>query len=314
MPKATKGGFYAVRVGRKPGVYTTCLRECACRTECEGQIKGFTGAQHHKFKTQAEAEAYVKGVSTVGSSGKPYTKPESVMVSQKPRVTDLLQTPVHSVEEDEEGWDVIYTDGACRGNGKDRAVAGIGVWWGPNDTRNLSERCPGDQTNNRAELITFISYSTQAIVRALETTPFNKKPLLIKTDSQYSIKCFHEWLPKWKDNGWKTTQGLVKNVSLIQCLATLLDQRSRQGKVRLKYVAGHRGIEGNEGADRLAVAGTRLPSAEERDWDELRREVDRSIAGQMGAKPVQQVVEFEVTENDFWSQEELDEIEREMQA
>jgi ribonuclease HI len=76
---------------------------------------------------------------------------------------------------DESTWDVAYTDGACRGNGKPGSVAraGIGVWWGPDDPRyastpeflwysiidgktiprNLAERCPGAQTNNRAELI-----------------------------------------------------------------------------------------------------------------------------------------------------------------
>jgi len=68
--------------------------------------------------------------------------------------------------------DVVYTDGACSRNGQFGSVAGIGVWWGVDDPRyvlspklilsiyaclsdgsNLSERCPGRQTNNRAELI-----------------------------------------------------------------------------------------------------------------------------------------------------------------
>lgn len=66
---------------------------------------------------------------------------------------------------------VVYTDGSCRGNGKVGSVAGVGVWWGDDDPRhvsvavpsvrppnvgprrNISERCPGHQTNNRAELI-----------------------------------------------------------------------------------------------------------------------------------------------------------------
>jgi hypothetical protein len=69
------------------------------------------------------------------------------------------------------GEDIVYTDGACSRNGQDGSVAGIGVWWGRSDSRyvlllatvrpthtgpgcrNLSERCPGRQTNNRAELI-----------------------------------------------------------------------------------------------------------------------------------------------------------------
>ena len=36
---------------------------------------------------------------------------------------------------DESGWDVVYSDGACKGNGKVGSVAGIGVWWGPDDPR-----------------------------------------------------------------------------------------------------------------------------------------------------------------------------------
>jgi ribonuclease HI len=28
--------------------------------------------------------------------------------------------------------DIVYCDGACKGNGQQGAVAGIGVWWGEN--------------------------------------------------------------------------------------------------------------------------------------------------------------------------------------
>lgn len=67
--------------------------------------------------------------------------------------------------------------------------------------RNLAERCPGAQTNNRAELIVSLSclYTSdcytelrrnKAILRVLETTlPIATQRLLIKTDSKYSIHC-----------------------------------------------------------------------------------------------------------------------------
>lgn len=32
---------------------------------------------------------------------------------------------------------VVYSDGACKGNGKVGSVAGIGVWWGNNDPRSV---------------------------------------------------------------------------------------------------------------------------------------------------------------------------------
>lgn len=31
--------------------------------------------------------------------------------------------------------DIVYSDGACKANGARGAIAGIGVWWGPNDPR-----------------------------------------------------------------------------------------------------------------------------------------------------------------------------------
>ncbi|TFK78095.1 ribonuclease H-like protein, partial [Polyporus arcularius HHB13444] len=192
---------------------------------------------------------------------------------------------------DESGWDVVYSDGACKGNGKVGSVAGIGVWWGTNDSRyalvtlvpppstqrcnrNLAERCPGGQTNNRAELI--------AIVRVLETTPHTKKPLLIKTDSKYSISCFREWMPKWLRNNFKSSTGEpVKNAPLIRYLSALLDQRAREGQ---KYVKGHAGIEGNEGADYCANQGAVLPQEPERDWDVLVDDL-QNVTAELSIKP-----------------------------
>ncbi|KAH9938826.1 ribonuclease H-like domain-containing protein [Epithele typhae] len=288
MGKAGKPGFYAVARGHVPGVYTEW-------SDCEAQTKAFKGCLHKKFNTLDAANAYLaeNGVSgghrttfaspstlpAVASSSKSHqsrnhgTKPYERHSSKKPRMSrsnekagstksrwSALST---EVVEDESGWNVVYSDGACKGNGNAGSVAGVGVWWGPGDSRNIAERCPGAQTNNRAELI--------AIVRVLETTPHSKHPLLIKTDSKYSISCFREWLPKWKRSNFKTSSGEpVKNRSLILYLDALLDQRARRGqKVHLQYVKGHAGIIGNEGADYEANQGVKKPLAPERDWDAL---------------------------------------------
>jgi len=48
---------------------------------------------------------------------------------------------------------VVYTDGSALGNGKAKSQAGVGVFFGVNDPRNVSERLDSDlQTNQRAEL------------------------------------------------------------------------------------------------------------------------------------------------------------------
>ena len=44
--------FYAVHVGRKPGIYNTWK-------ECEMQVKSFSGAKYKKFTTLNEAKSFV---------------------------------------------------------------------------------------------------------------------------------------------------------------------------------------------------------------------------------------------------------------
>lgn len=47
----------------------------------------------------------------------------------------------------------VYTDGSCSDNGLVNARAGIGIWFGDNDKRNLSLELKGNNlTNNIAEL------------------------------------------------------------------------------------------------------------------------------------------------------------------
>ena len=60
----------------------------------------------------------------------------------------------------EEGGINVYTDGACVDNGKPYARAGYGVYFGKNDSRNVSESYKGLQTNNVAELLAIIKAMT----------------------------------------------------------------------------------------------------------------------------------------------------------
>lgn len=50
-----KVGFYAVQVGREPGVYATW-------DECKFQVDGYPGSKYQKFKTEEEANAFVQGI------------------------------------------------------------------------------------------------------------------------------------------------------------------------------------------------------------------------------------------------------------
>ncbi|KAE9409294.1 ribonuclease H-like protein [Gymnopus androsaceus JB14] len=282
---ASKVKFYAVRVGRVPGIYGTW-------DECSIQVKGFPGAKFQKFLSKAEAEAFVtmanssKQASASEANDKSDSKQESSesfkskgkkRTHDEFKACDLISEINDSVVDPQ----VVYSDGACKGNGKSNGVAGIGVWWGEGDPRNLAERCPGGQTNNRAELI--------AIARVLETTPFRRGRLTIKTDSRYSIDCFDKWLGGWQNNGWLTAEKkAVKNAELIRYIAALLEARVRIGqKVFLEYVRGHVGIQGNEGADRLANMGCTMSEVEERDWESLRQDYMAKVEDLIAARKLQ---------------------------
>jgi ribonuclease HI len=103
----------------------------------------------------------------------PYERPSTSRTAKKqPSGSGSLARRNDEVD-DESGWDVVFCDGACKGNGRKGSYAGVGVWWGHGDQRsvllsilaysvrpepsyygrNIAERCPGEQTNNRAELI-----------------------------------------------------------------------------------------------------------------------------------------------------------------
>jgi len=161
MPKDTtrqKEEYFAVARGARPGIYTLW-------DEAKVHVLGYSGALYKKFKTEREAMAFMAlhSVDPGSAQSEPARDPSAVSVSINLELTedDTNDSNASAPHEllDFPGCEVIYTDGACPNNGKDGARAGIGVWFGRNDPRNISERCPGDQTNNRAEMLVMFSIS-----------------------------------------------------------------------------------------------------------------------------------------------------------
>lgn len=140
---------------------------------------------------------------------------------------------------------IIYTDGACKGNGKagDNA-GGFGVFirYPDGNTRKIWGGEPAT-TNNRMELM-------GAIV-ALQATPANV-PVQIFTDSGYVKDGITQWITNWKKNNWLKSD---KKPVLNQDLWQLLDGLTQQRTIDWQWVKGHNGDDGNEMADTLANLG-----------------------------------------------------------
>ncbi|KAH6885899.1 ribonuclease H-like domain-containing protein, partial [Thelonectria olida] len=240
--------FYAVAVGSPAGIYTDW-------TDASEAIKGVKGPKYKRFPTRLEAVQYIKSFGsqeTIESLGyealDPITfepEPEAIPASTTKATTkkNPLQTgPREDVLR-------IYTDGSSLSNGKKGSRAGLGVFFGTNDPRNLSERLSGEpQTNQRAELM--------AMLRALEVAPL-EQTVQIFSDSQYSINCVTQWASSWERKGWKTATGdSVKNQDIIRGVLAKMKERSSVGSnTYYQWVKGHSTDRGNQAADQLAVAG-----------------------------------------------------------
>lgn len=207
---------YAVRQGRVPGIYGSWA-------EAEAQVKGYAHAEHKKFRDKEEAERWL-GVKRVPES--PAEESEA-----PPRKKVRVDTTT-----------VVYCDGSCLGNGTPEAKAGIGVWFGHANERNLGEALPattyGTHTNQKAEL--------WAAIRALQQLKPDE-PVRLYTDSQYTIKSAQEWRRRWKAKQWRVK---LDNLVLLRLLSDTID--ARQATTEWVHVRGHTGIEGNEAADALA--------------------------------------------------------------
>ena len=146
---------------------------------------------------------------------------------------------------------IVFTDGACSKNGAKDAKAGIGVYFGLNDTKNVSKRIQGKQSNNTAEMLAIIE-----VFKILENEIKQGKNVIIYSDSKYAINTFTEWAPEWEKNNWtKKSKGEIKNIDIVKQGYQLFKVSNN---VKLIHVRAHSNktdylSKRNENADLLAT-------------------------------------------------------------
>lgn len=130
-----------------------------------------------------------------------------------------------------------FTDGACLGN------PGPGGWAALLRSGKHERILSGGEaqtTNNRMELMAAI-VALEALKRTCRVT--------LTTDSRYVMQGIESWVPRWRANGWRTSDRKpVKNQDLWQRLSTAVDQH----QVRWQWVKGHSGHAENEQVDQAA--------------------------------------------------------------
>ena len=258
--ETSKQGIYAVRRGRKPGIYHSAA-------ECEAQVNGFTGAQSQRFSTLEEAKAYLAHASlppraarparAVGRPGNRLVKrhqvaraPHNIRGRQEkphPGAQSAL-IPNGAVKSSLQPI-MVYTDGGCLVH-EDGAGGYAAVICLPNG--NCKEISGGvDMTrSDRMELLAAV-----AALRTLETYAAHGERVQVYTDSQYlyqgvTKKIWTTWTPE--------EAAKVLNNDLWQELATLTEHYH----IMWFWVKGHNGNPMNERCDWLATAAAKRTVAE----------------------------------------------------
>jgi ribonuclease HI len=130
---------------------------------------------------------------------------------------------------------IIYTDGACKNNGKANRKAGCGVFFGDNKIDNISVKLDGPKITNQVAELTACILAIEAIINnSSDNIPTE---IIIKTDSMYTINCIITWFEGWKKREWKKADGKpVDNLELIQKLHNYV----KTYNIKLIHVRAHK--------------------------------------------------------------------------
>lgn len=150
----------------------------------------------------------------------------------------------------------VYTDGSLiKKDGK--VYCGYGIYFPNNEYKSISRKFTHEPiTNNRAELYAILKVLILCNIinfKRIKESTQEIKQVNIYSDSEYSVKTFNEWLPKWKK-----TKKQYLNSDIINQIDEIL--QDVQYKVNFIHVRSHTGKNdphsiNNNKADELAKAG-----------------------------------------------------------
>lgn len=209
------GKFYAVKKGRKTGIFTTWA-------ECQKQVSGFPKAEFKSFISKQEADNWLKEIK---SSNENRRKSYSV---------------------------IVYTDGGSRNHGNkkgehvkknDKAAWAYLIKY----QGSIISDTDGEygSTNNRMEIM-----ALKKALLDLKQRELQNEKILVVLDSKYVLDAITKrWLQSWEKNGWKTSAGTgVKNKELWIEISRLFPEFPN---LDYQWTKGHANDEGNNLVDEL---------------------------------------------------------------
>jgi len=221
-----KKKYYAVAVGRNPGIY----HEWYGKDGAEVQVKGFPKSLFKGFPSLKEADDFLKNASKKKSQTQPKPKSfgkvakHSIVKPKVPVVSDGI---------------IIYTDGGCINNPGPGGYGAVIISDGKRKEISGGFRLT---TNNRMELT--------ACIEALRQLK-RSSTVTLYSDSKYVVDGIMKgWAKRWRSNGWmRTKSDPAINPDLWEQLLDLCEMHN----VEFVWVKGHAGNPENERCDQLAT-------------------------------------------------------------
>jgi len=233
--------YYAVANGRNIGIFLNW-------DDCKKSVNGYKNASYKKFDTKEEADNFIK-------SNDKNTNDNNIQ--KQSNIISFFDTNEFKQKDDVAISNpdyYVYTDGACSNNGKDNALAGIGIFFGINDIRNISKKIEGKQTNNTAELTAIIE-----TYNIIENDIINDKKIAIVCDSEYAITCASSYGEKCYKKGWNVD---IPNKELVKTAYEIYKDKLNIKFIHIKAHTNDTDIHsiGNDNADKLANLAIGLES------------------------------------------------------
>lgn len=212
-----KKKFYAVKVGKIPGIYGTW-------SETEKQVKGFPGAVYKSFSTEEEAIRFISCED----------------IKEIKNVSDTTTTTNKKIEQEIKNLQdrevIAFVDGShsLDTDGKEKYSFGVVLLTNELESSLYKAFVDNNYMDSR-HIAGEIEGVKQAVLWAIEN---NKQRIKIFYD--------YEGIEKWATKKWKA------KVKISQEYSKFFDEKSKLINIEFEHVKAHSGIVYNEKADELA--------------------------------------------------------------
>jgi viroplasmin and RNaseH domain-containing protein len=216
-----KKKYYAVQVGKIPGIYGTW-------DECKTQTEGVSGAKYKSFPSLEEAERYMSETNTDNLDV------EDTTVLSKDILNSQVQKAIEALDKNEI---IAFVDGSYDVTQEKSAFGAI--IFSHDGNRDILYKAFTKELGKEFISLRNVAAELEAVKESINwALKYNKFKISIYYD--------YEGIEKWADGQWKATKAITKEyVRFIQEKRVLL-------QIEFVKVPAHEGVKFNEEVDAIA--------------------------------------------------------------